>query len=93
MPNEGFPENEEEEEISLNQPPTIFQLAEPELRKRDKTILLGRGNGGVPLSILDNIDTLRRGLMRELAMRRLQQDTIQSLRSSERRKTEIGKRK
>ena len=37
----------------------------------------GRGRSTtVPLSILDNIDTLRRGLMRELTLRRMAQDRM-----------------
>lgn len=46
-----------------------------------------------PLSILDNIDTLRRGLMRELALRRLAQDRREMVKTSEFFKQQVGKRK
>lgn len=53
----------------------------------------GRGRSTtVPLSILDNIDTLRRGLMRELTLRRMAQDRMSMVRSSEDFKQSKGRR-
>lgn len=51
-----------------------------------------RGRHAVPLSILDNIDTLRRGLMRELALRRLEQDRREMVKSSEDFKKMVGRK-
>jgi len=50
-----------------------------------------RMRNAVPLSIMDNIDTLRRGLMRELALRRLSQERRTMVKSSEDFKNSIGK--
>lgn len=66
-------------------------------RKRvDSKDLFGAIRGGgnqIPLSILDNIDTIRRGLMRELIMRRREQEMLDRMRSSEEFKNLVGKRK
>ena len=51
-----------------------------------------RNRHAVPLSILDNIDTLRRGLMRELALRRLEQDRREMVKSSEDFKKMVGRK-
>merc|ERR1712012_56731 len=67
---------------------SLYQASEIEQRKRNGALDESRG---LQLSILDNINTLRKGLMRELAMRRRQQEQITRLRESERFKDGIGK--
>jgi len=51
-----------------------------------------RLRNAIPLSIMDNIDTLRRGLMRELALRRLAHERHEMVKSSEELKNSLGKR-
>ena len=51
-----------------------------------------RLRNAIPLSIMDNIDTLRRGLMRELALRRLAQERHEMVKTSEELKNSLGKR-
>ena len=62
------------------------------LKRREGPLQGGRVRNAVPLSIMDNIDTLRRGLMRELALRRLAQERHEMVKSSEVFKNSIGKR-
>ena len=60
----------------------------------DSKHLIGaiRGNSQIPLSILDNIDTIRRGLLRELIMRRQREELLSNIQESENFKDQIGKR-
>jgi len=51
-----------------------------------------RLRNAIPLSIMDNIDTLRRGLMRELALRRMAEQRREMVKTSEDLKNSIGKR-
>jgi len=78
-----------EEQIEQGRP-SLYQASEIEQRKRNEALGESRG---LQLSILDNINTLRKGLMRELAMRRRQQQQISRLRESERFKDGIGKKR
>jgi hypothetical protein len=59
------------------------------VRKRDNS---SRGQGGIPLSILDNLDTLRRDLMRAIALRRQLHNRRQMVRTSEDFKDKLGRR-
>ena len=45
------------------------------------------------MSIVDNIDTLRRGLLRELALRRIAKARFEDIRSSEEFKSKVGRRR
>ena len=60
----------------------------------DSKHLMGaiRGNSQIPLSILDNIDTIRRGLLRELIMRRQREELLSNIQESENFKDRIGRR-
>ena len=60
----------------------------------DSKHLIGaiRGNSQIPLSILDNIDTIRRGLLRELIMRRQREELLSNIQESEDFKDKIGRR-
>jgi hypothetical protein len=61
-------------------------------KRREGPVQGNRMRNAVPLSIMDNIDTLRRGLMRELALRRLAQERHEMVKTSEELKNSLGKR-
>ena len=72
--------------------PIISQYWQQQKRVADPPHNYGRSRNGIPLSILDNIDTLRRGLMRELALRRLVEGRREMINSSEKFKNKLGRR-
>ena len=89
-----------ERPVYLTENSAALREEEPQFEERrtkkgfDSKHLIGaiRGNSQIPLSILDNIDTIRRGLLRELIMRRQREELLSNIQESEDFKDKIGRR-